>query len=339
MSDRLAVMRDGKIVQIGAPHEVYEEPADAYVADFLGVSNLLEVDVVERGPGGACQAQLGDSCWHVDTAGRTAPGPVARGDPARAGRDRGFGSDGPEPGAGHGRAAGLPGLGHPGVSCGWPPGRTCRRWCRTTAAGGLSQGTPVHAFLAPRRAARAGRRRRGRRAGRRPPHRHRRSGRPAALGPWHSGPPARARAAGRSASQLNPSWPATNRMVISNAPDPGRPPGHPARSGSSSPSSRLDRQVANPIGSTSRNSPGLLAGQHDRADLLAPALVRLPPDAADLGVPGRLRPEVQPELPGAARRPGRPRAGSSWPRSPRAAAAAVGSCSIRRWPTAYQMSS
>ena len=36
MSDRLAVMNAGKIVQIGTPREVYEEPADTYVADFLG---------------------------------------------------------------------------------------------------------------------------------------------------------------------------------------------------------------------------------------------------------------------------------------------------------------
>jgi len=41
MSDRLAVMRDGRIVQIGAPEHVYEEPADTYVADFLGTSNLM----------------------------------------------------------------------------------------------------------------------------------------------------------------------------------------------------------------------------------------------------------------------------------------------------------
>src|SRR5205807_4772516 len=40
MSDRLAVMSNGRIQQVGAPSEVYEEPATAYVADFLGVSNL-----------------------------------------------------------------------------------------------------------------------------------------------------------------------------------------------------------------------------------------------------------------------------------------------------------
>ena len=46
MSDRLAVMNAGKIVQIGTPRQVYEEPADTYVADFLGAANLIEVEVV-----------------------------------------------------------------------------------------------------------------------------------------------------------------------------------------------------------------------------------------------------------------------------------------------------
>jgi spermidine/putrescine transport system ATP-binding protein len=49
MSDRLAVMNAGKIVQIGTPREVYEDPADTYVADFLGAANLMEVEVVSVG--------------------------------------------------------------------------------------------------------------------------------------------------------------------------------------------------------------------------------------------------------------------------------------------------
>ena len=61
MSDRLAVMNSGRIVQIGAPREVYEEPFDTYVADFLGVSNLMEVNVVGRGPGARCHIRIGDS--------------------------------------------------------------------------------------------------------------------------------------------------------------------------------------------------------------------------------------------------------------------------------------
>jgi spermidine/putrescine transport system ATP-binding protein len=41
MSDRLAVMRHGKIEQIGGPEDVYERPATEFVAGFLGASNLL----------------------------------------------------------------------------------------------------------------------------------------------------------------------------------------------------------------------------------------------------------------------------------------------------------
>jgi spermidine/putrescine transport system ATP-binding protein len=46
MSDRLAVMEHGRVAQCGTPRQVYEEPADAYVADFLGVANLLPCRVL-----------------------------------------------------------------------------------------------------------------------------------------------------------------------------------------------------------------------------------------------------------------------------------------------------
>jgi spermidine/putrescine transport system ATP-binding protein len=55
MSDRLAVMSNGRIEQIGTPVEVYEEPSTAYVADFLGVSNLMSA----LGDGGG-RVRLGD---------------------------------------------------------------------------------------------------------------------------------------------------------------------------------------------------------------------------------------------------------------------------------------
>jgi putative spermidine/putrescine transport system ATP-binding protein len=42
MSDRLAVFNAGKIEQVGAPAEVYERPANTFVAGFVGVSNVLE---------------------------------------------------------------------------------------------------------------------------------------------------------------------------------------------------------------------------------------------------------------------------------------------------------
>ena len=44
LSDRIAVMRDGKIEQIGTPSQIYEQPASIYVADFVGATNLLRDD-------------------------------------------------------------------------------------------------------------------------------------------------------------------------------------------------------------------------------------------------------------------------------------------------------
>jgi putative spermidine/putrescine transport system ATP-binding protein len=44
MSDRIAVFNKGKIEQIGKPDELYEQPATAFVAGFIGTSNLLEGD-------------------------------------------------------------------------------------------------------------------------------------------------------------------------------------------------------------------------------------------------------------------------------------------------------
>ncbi len=48
MSNRLAVMRHGKVEQIGEPEEVYEYPATEFVAGFLGASNLLDGEIKER---------------------------------------------------------------------------------------------------------------------------------------------------------------------------------------------------------------------------------------------------------------------------------------------------
>jgi len=45
MSDRIAVMENGKIVQVGTPNEVYDRPETRFVAGFVGVSNLLELPV------------------------------------------------------------------------------------------------------------------------------------------------------------------------------------------------------------------------------------------------------------------------------------------------------
>ena len=64
MSDRLAVMNLGEIEQIGTPKETYEEPASAYVADFLGVANLLPAMVTS-----SSRILINGAEHNADTAG------------------------------------------------------------------------------------------------------------------------------------------------------------------------------------------------------------------------------------------------------------------------------
>ena len=45
MSDRIAVMSKGKILQVGSPRDIYDRPADRFVANFIGETNFLEGDV------------------------------------------------------------------------------------------------------------------------------------------------------------------------------------------------------------------------------------------------------------------------------------------------------
>ncbi len=49
MADTIAVMNSGRIEQMGAPPDIYETPHTAFVANFLGQSNLIPGEVVERG--------------------------------------------------------------------------------------------------------------------------------------------------------------------------------------------------------------------------------------------------------------------------------------------------
>jgi iron(III) transport system ATP-binding protein len=47
IADKVAIMNKGKLVQLGSPLDLYREPADRFVADFVGQSNILPVEVVE----------------------------------------------------------------------------------------------------------------------------------------------------------------------------------------------------------------------------------------------------------------------------------------------------
>ncbi len=107
MSDRLAVMRHGRIEQTGGPEEVYEHPATPFVASFLGASNLLlgemkaesngTTSIVTEGgdvvraddrldPAGALRHRPGGGSAREDHARPPGRGSVARSEP-RVGRD------------------------------------------------------------------------------------------------------------------------------------------------------------------------------------------------------------------------------------------------------------
>ena len=73
MSDRIAVMSQGQIRQIGAPHEIYDAPADRFVADFIGQTNLLPVTVETISDGFArCRTEGGLA---INARFRTTPQP------------------------------------------------------------------------------------------------------------------------------------------------------------------------------------------------------------------------------------------------------------------------
>ncbi len=77
MSDRIGVMRAGKVEQSGTPREIYEKPATLFVTTFIGQSNVLEVTA------GACNGDQGSAALeghHLVAAGGAG---IAEGTPAR----------------------------------------------------------------------------------------------------------------------------------------------------------------------------------------------------------------------------------------------------------------
>jgi spermidine/putrescine ABC transporter ATP-binding subunit len=65
MSDRVAVMHEGRLAQIGTPHQLYNEPASIFVADFIGESNFLSGEVLRLGPGGLAEIANPASTFHA----------------------------------------------------------------------------------------------------------------------------------------------------------------------------------------------------------------------------------------------------------------------------------
>jgi iron(III) transport system ATP-binding protein len=70
LSDRIIVMNGGRISQTGTPTEIYDRPANPFVADFVGASNLLTCTIVAAAPSG-CKVKL-SSGDIIDVVGRRA---------------------------------------------------------------------------------------------------------------------------------------------------------------------------------------------------------------------------------------------------------------------------
>ena len=60
MSDRIAVMSHGRVEQVAPPEEIYEAPSTVFVADFLGVSNLMMAVAQGADASGRCRVRLGE---------------------------------------------------------------------------------------------------------------------------------------------------------------------------------------------------------------------------------------------------------------------------------------
>jgi ABC-type Fe3+/spermidine/putrescine transport system ATPase subunit len=49
MSDRIGVMNEGELLQVGSPEHIYEKPATRFVADFIGETNFVDATVAGEG--------------------------------------------------------------------------------------------------------------------------------------------------------------------------------------------------------------------------------------------------------------------------------------------------
>jgi spermidine/putrescine transport system ATP-binding protein len=72
LSDRIAVMNEGRIEQVGSPEEIYREPATEFVADFIGDTNLLQGEAVERN-GDTVARVGGETGFTVPAEGASGP--------------------------------------------------------------------------------------------------------------------------------------------------------------------------------------------------------------------------------------------------------------------------
>ena len=77
LADRIAVMRDSRLVETGPCEQLYRRPASEFTASFLGAANLIPVDLVSDGT--PAKVRLGERVLTAEPTGALGPGPVALG--------------------------------------------------------------------------------------------------------------------------------------------------------------------------------------------------------------------------------------------------------------------
>ena len=63
IADQVAIMNKGRLIQLGTPLELYRAPADRFVAEFVGLSNIIPVELVETNSQGASVRLFGKNIW------------------------------------------------------------------------------------------------------------------------------------------------------------------------------------------------------------------------------------------------------------------------------------
>jgi ABC-type Fe3+/spermidine/putrescine transport system ATPase subunit len=61
IADKVAIMNQGRLIQLGTPRELYRRPADAFVAQFVGLSNIVPVELISADTNGATVQVFGQT--------------------------------------------------------------------------------------------------------------------------------------------------------------------------------------------------------------------------------------------------------------------------------------
>ena len=70
VSDEIIVMNNARIAQIGTPHQLYDAPSSAFIADFIGDASLPKCRI-EAVSGGVAQVRIGEQCFEMPSENRT----------------------------------------------------------------------------------------------------------------------------------------------------------------------------------------------------------------------------------------------------------------------------